>query len=253
MQMRPPKINSKFSAFISIIALVWVCLFQSIAPLNAQNTNRIATSGNARQAILRNQARVSFYLNDHGTALGRPILLRLIRNTKKLELYAADRRGNFRFIRYYNVCGRANNLAQTPMGIYKITASGLASPNRDYLQISVNFPNPYQVMKRVRGNLDIQARCNTGEPISLTDTEMEELFTIVYAAIGRGQNEVPLYIHPFELSAINVFSARNDPNNVIIRQLETIFSRFQSRKAIPNVRIDQNGYNLIIPNKKAKK
>lgn len=240
-------------AFLALFALACGLFTPSFSQLNAQNNNRINTSGYARQAIMRNQARVNFYLNDHGTALGRPILLRIIRNTKKLELYAADRRGKFRFIRFYQICGRSALLSNVPMGIYKITASGMASPNRDYLQIGVNFPNQYQASKRVRGSLNILARCNTGEAVSLPDTEMEELFTIVYAAMNRSQSEVPLYIHPFELNAINVFAARSDPNHKIIRQLEVIFSRFISDKKIPNVRIDNGGYHLINSNNRDKK
>lgn len=240
-------------AIFAILAIFIGYFGISASDLNAQNAERIIVSGKARQAIIRNQARVGFYLNDRGTVLGRPVFLRLIRNTKKLELFVADRSGNFRFIRHYSICGRNSAISQTPMGIYKITRSGLGFRNPDYLQIGVNFPNQYQISRKVSGSLNIQARCNTGEAISINDTEMEELFTIVYAAMGRGQSEVPLYIHPFELNPISVFSARGDANHRIIRQLETINSRFESSKRIPEVRIDRNGYRLLETPKKEKK
>ena len=222
-------------------------------PAYAQSSSRIIVSGKARQAIIRNQGRVGFYLNDRGTALGQPVFLRIIRNTKKLELYIADRRGNFRFIRHYSICGRSAVITQTPMGIYKIGASGLGLRNPEYLQIGVNFPNPFQLSRKTSGTLQIQARCNTGEAISINDTEMEELFTIIYAAMGRSQREIPLYILPFELSAISVFSSRNDPNHRIIRQLETINSRFEATKKIPEVRIDESGYHLLTQSNSNKK
>lgn len=233
-----------FSILILLIAL----LAAIISPINAKvdAQTRIQVSSMARRAITRNYARLDFYLKNQGAQIGRPVFLRLMRDRGVLELFVADGRGRFRFIRNYRICGtRGTNAAnQAPLGIYEISRQSLTPTTDNYLKITTNFPNRYDTARQIRGSLFVQARCSVGQRISLTDTDMDELYTLIYAAINNGQNKIALHIFPFELNTINLMTAKKDQETRIIRQLTPIYLAFERSKRVPNVATTTMGYSI---------
>lgn len=227
----------------ALLTLIFLVIFSF--PINANANTPL--SGIGRDAIERNKNRLDFYLDDQGGGLGRPVFLRAFVDSERLELWQQNPNGKFRHIRTYKLCNDANNLKLRPStGIYNITTSSLSAYETNGPVLQTNYPNLYDRNNNpLKLAMNIAPNCRRSFGIGLTDTEMGELFTIIYYAVKNGQRNVQLHVYPFQMNWIAMVGAKFDKNYPKYKQLAPIYDYFEGRKRLPRVIISRNNYSIV--------
>jgi murein L,D-transpeptidase YafK len=179
---------------------------------------RAAVSSRGLAAVRRGQSRAAFMLEQRGLRLGLPLYLRVLKEAATLETWFEPEPGApYRPGRTFRLCGEGARVTgprtsgadlRVPEGLYTITRSGLNLAGNDGLALALDWPNSRD---RSRGwnrtpagrrapSVWFEPGCAAAPSLGLTDQDMDELFTLVYAALAFGQAAVPVQIFPFPLS-----------------------------------------------------
>lgn len=151
-------------------------------------------------------------LQGTGFALGDPILLRIFKQERKLEIWRG-KRGRFQLALNYDICQWSGTLGpklregdgQSPEGFYFASARQL-NPNSSYHRaINIGFPNNYdQAQGRTGSFLMIHGACVSIGCYAMTDSGIDDIYRLVEAALKSGQKSIPIHIFPFRLTAENL-------------------------------------------------
>lgn len=236
--------NHLLKRVFGLIAICFIALIINSAQNNIVLGDDIGGFG--RTIILRNQARLDFYMDDKGVKLGNNVYLRVLKNRNQLQLWVKQKE-KYKFVRNYRICGTSKNLFE---GIYQIGFGNLMQNGNNLARIGTDFPNPYNLALKKSGSMFISARCANAPNIGLTDPDTEELYTILYKAFKNGQRIIELHIYPNELNALSPLTAPKGANKNLVSQLSKVFTYFESNRKLPNVIVSKSGYTIV--KKKAK-
>ena len=250
---------------IGLAATLWDTA-QSQSPATAQSASAVAKTGRRRArriavsppggaAIERTRQRLQFAFNDQKLVFGAPVYLRLIKDRGKLEVWVQTAAGPFARLRSFNLCGRGAPLGprkdhQTqPEGFYAIRADHLRPRAAKYIGLTFGWPNALdQTRGWARGSGPspsvLQGGCAAGVSYGLTDSDIEELYTIVYYALASGQAGVPFHIFPFAMSPLRMLQVGNTENGAFWRDLAPVWQAFERTKTPPAVTIRGRRYRL---------
>lgn len=198
--------------------------------------------------------------------LGAPAFIRVFKAESRLEVWLM-RGPRFALFRTYEICKWSGELGpklqegdrQSPEGIYAITAGDLLINARWHRAMNVGFPNARDIALGLTGSgILIHGKCTSIGCFALTDARVEEVYTIVEAALAAGQTRVPVHIFPFALTRAKLARAAGSEWSDFWRELKRghdLFLRdglpprafvcaggyaFQSRRARP-VRLTRDG------------
>ncbi|MDR1854031.1 MAG: L,D-transpeptidase family protein [Azoarcus sp.] len=217
----------------------------------------------------KQSARVRDALRDKGEALTRklgerglsPQALNVLFVAYKaegvLELHA-KRPDAARYERFaaYRICTSSGALGpkrkqgdrQVPEGFYRIDRFNPAS--RYHLSLGVSYPNAADRRKShaadLGGDIFIHGDCVTIGCLPMTDDKIEEIYLYALYARASGQQEIPIYIFPFRMSAQNMddYAAqfRRNPELVAFwRNLKQGYDRYTADGKALRVRVEANG------------
>jgi murein L,D-transpeptidase YafK len=79
---------------------------------------------------------------------------------------------------------------------------------------------------------------------AMTDSKIEEIYTLVAAALAAGQSSVPVHIFPFALNNQNLTQYRNSEWHSFWRELQPIYLAFEKDKVPPKVKVSGLHYRL---------
>jgi hypothetical protein len=241
---------------VAVIAAAYVAGVRSVPQTRVVMgpPQSVALGAPGRNAISRTGARLEFALQDGGFSWTAPVFLRLVKNTGRLELFLL-RDGRFGVFRRYKLCGDSSLAPGTrtaatpdtvPEGVYAITARSLSVRSSRYMGVAVNWPNAADRglgVPLARGPVLIDGRCAGGGSIGLTDQDMEEVYTLLWAALQAGQVAVDLHVYPAPLGDRSLpvtdpaLQARRD-------QLQAIWLAGGNHARPPEVSITKDGYAL---------
>jgi murein L,D-transpeptidase YafK len=178
-----------------------------------------------------------------GARYNAPVLLRIIKETKQLELWKQNKDDSWSKIKSYEICTFSGELGpkkkqgdyQAPEGFYEITAGQLNPFSSQYLALNTGFPNKYDRAHSYSGAaLMIHGGCSSAGCYAITDPLMEEVYAAVRDAIKGGQKSVQLQIYPYEMGYINMLLHRRNPNYKFWHELKTGWDWFEkNQRPIP--------------------
>ena len=99
-----------------------------------------------------------------------PIMLRILKEEGRLEIWKADRSNRFQLVRSYKICAWSGKLGpkvkegdrQAPEGFYPLSRANLNPNSSYYLAINTGFPNSYDRANKASGtNLKIHGACSS--------------------------------------------------------------------------------------------
>lgn len=174
-----------------------------------------------------------------GARYNAPVLLRIIKETKQLELWKQDSNNSWTKIKSYEICHFSGQPGpkkkqgdyQAPEGFYEITASQLNPFSSQHLSMNTGYPNKYDRAHSYSGAaLMIHGGCSSAGCYAMTDPSIEEIYAAVRDAIKGGQKTVQLQIYPYEMGFFNMFANRNDPNYKFWTELKVGWDWFEKNK-----------------------
>ena len=174
-----------------------------------------------------------------GARYNAPVMLRIIKETKQLELWKQDSDNSWTKIKSYEICAFSGQPGpkkkqgdyQAPEGFYEITASQLNPFSSQHLALNTGFPNKYDRAHFYSGAaLMIHGGCSSAGCYAMTDPNIEEIYAAVRDAIKGGQKSVQLQIYPYEMGFFNMFAYRNNPNYKFWTELKAGWDWFEKNK-----------------------
>ena len=132
-----------------------------------------------------------------------------------MELWVKDKE-KFKLFKEYPVCSYGNGSlgpkikegdGQAPEGFYYVTAGQLNPSSQYHLSFNLGFPNKYDRWhKRTGSALMVHGNCVSIGCFAMTNKQIEEIYTIVDAALRNGQSFFRVHIFPFKMTEQNMNS-----------------------------------------------
>lgn len=147
-------------------------------------------------------------MNDGGFDSKTRIYLRIFKQTDEFEVWA--KKGNkYALFKRYDICYYSGGLGtktkmgdgKSPEGFYTITAKQLNPVSNYHLAINIGYPNQLEKQKGYTGDaIMVHGNCASIGCYAMTDTRIEEIYTLVYKALEAGQDKINLDIFPFRMN-----------------------------------------------------
>jgi len=180
-----------------------------------------------------------------------PIMVRILKEEGKLEVWKARADNRFEVIKSYDICAWSGKLGpkvkegdrQAPEGFYNLTPAHLNPYSKYYLAINTGFPNRYdQANGRTGSNLMIHGACSSSGCYSMTDEQVLEIYAFARDAFKGGQTAIQLQALPFRMTAENMVRHRDNSNYDFWKMLKAGYDNFEVTKRPPEVAVCEKKY-----------
>ena len=179
-----------------------------------------------------------------GHQLGDPVHLRLFKRERLLEIWVAGGAGHFSLFRSYPICNFSGELGaklsegdrQAPEGFYKVTARQLNPQSRHHLAFNLGFPNALdQQLGRTGSLIMVHGGDSSAGCFAMGDAQIDQIYALVEAALGRGQREVDVAVLPFRLTAAALAAEAASPWAAFWHNLKEGADLFERDRLPPRV------------------
>ncbi len=226
-------------------------IFPASAGYSARNM--IPSSDKSQNAYRRVAPTLIKEMQKKGSNLGDPVLIRIFKKEKTLEVWL--RQGiTYILFKSYSICHHSGDIGpkiregdkQSPEGFYSVGASQL-NPNSDYhLSFNLGFPNEYdRSHKRTGSLLMIHGRCSSIGCFAMADFRMDEIYAIVESAIISGQRQVPVHIFPFRMTKRNMAVHQDSKWIHFWENIKEGYDYFEGHHSPPIVTVQDKRYQFI--------
>jgi murein L,D-transpeptidase YafK len=182
---------------------------------------------------------------------GAPVLIRIYKEERTLEVWKQDRSGKFAPLQSYPICKYSGKLGpkvgqgdyQAPEGFYDVTPAQMNPQSSEYLSFNIGFPNAFdRSLGRTGSFLMVHGGCRSVGCYAMTDYQMEEIYSLVEEAFRGGQDRVQLQAFPFQMTAENLTRHAEDPNLPFWEMLKTGSDAFSATGVPPKVAVCNQRY-----------
>jgi murein L,D-transpeptidase YafK len=212
----------------------------------------------AGAAMQRAQERLAAPLGVLGADFGAPVFLRAFKREGEMELWlrkpqepAAD--PVWVLLRSYPICAWSGVLGpklaegdgQTPEGIYSVRRNQLNPASQYHLSFNLGFPNAFdRAHGRTGSFLMVHGACVSIGCYAMTDVAIEEIYSLVAAALANGQTAVPVHLFPFRLEAAALAAEADSPWYAFWAELAPIYRAFEVHRVPPEVCVRDGRYGV---------
>lgn len=232
------------------VRISWLCILALALPLMSAAT---PTSERAQRAQARVQSALTTQLRELGADWGAPLYLRIFKAEGQLEVWT---RGGERWqlLHTYPICYYSGALGpkqrqgdgQSPEGFYAV-ASGQLNPQSNYhLAFNLGYPNAYDRAHQRTGNyLMVHGNCVSIGCYAMGDANIEEIYSLVAAALAAGQRNVPVHVFPFRFEPGWEARYTDSPWLDFWQQLEAGYRAFDANGRPPQMQVRDGRYELV--------
>lgn len=216
--------------------------------------NWIPASDRSREAEKKTRRRIESQLVEKGWRWGSAIFLRVFKDESLFEVWMMKRGGQFELYKSFPICRFSGGLGpklktgdgKTPEGFYSLR-SGSFNPNSSYhLSMNIGFPNKYDKYHGRTGKyLMIHGDCVSIGCLAMTDDGIEEIYSLVEAAVAAGQKEVPLHIFPFRLDRFTLLRYLRFDSFSFWRELRDGYRYFEDHGRPPQMDVRDGRYVIL--------
>jgi murein L,D-transpeptidase YafK len=228
----------KFILFTSFVFLF------SMQDVNAKSRSQIAAE-NVTPALTRD-------LKKQSLAFGSPIFIRIFKQEKQLQLWV-KKDNQFVLFRNYPICTYSGNLGpktkqgdnQAPEGFYRVGLSQLNPASSYHLSFNLGYPNLYdRAYQRTGDFLMVHGNCVSIGCYAMGDENIEEIYTLLEAALRKGQSKVDVHIFPFDYDSTRV-NWQTSPWASFWKNLEQGYRAFNASKTPPAISVKDKRYVVV--------
>jgi len=196
------------------------------------------------------------YFWDFGK-VGRPVYFRIVKNSNRegnLEVWLEDEAGGkFEFFKSYQIAYFSGTLGpktkegdlQAPEGFYTISRSRMNPDSSYHLSMDIGYPNAHDLEKGRTGSLlMIHGKAVSIGCFAMTDASIEQLYTLVDAALANGQPFVRVHCFPFPMDAEALEGRKDDEHYEFWRNLKEGWDWFLEHRRPPDVTVEDGRYRF---------
>lgn len=217
----------------------------------------IPDSPRAAAAARRASAVLAEALTALDASVGSPVYLRIFKQEKELELWVQPAGGGaWQLLKRYPICSFSGALGpktrqgdfQAPEGAYTIGSQQLNPWSQFHLSFNLGYPNRYEQAQGWTGSaLMVHGNCVSIGCYAMSDAGIEEIYTLVAAAIAAGQSGVPVHAFPFRMVPAALDAQRAAPWYAFWSTLQPVYQSFEDSRRPPAVEVTARGYRLREP------
>ena len=190
-----------------------------------------------------------------GLRLGQPAHLRIFKESSELEVWMCDKAAVWKRFRTYPIACYSGKLGpktkegdfQAPEGFYSVSRKQLNPASNYHLAFNLGYPNAYDLQHKRTGSFIMVHgdECSVG-CFAMTDPLIEEIYTVVEAALDSGSPTVHVHIFPFRMTAERLKQAESaeTPHFQFWRELEPAYAYFQEHTKPPRVNVKEGRYHV---------
>lgn len=210
----------------------------------------LPSSVRSRTAVARIRPVLKTRLNARGLRLGAPVFIRIFKEPRELELWMKGGKGwvlykTFPVCRYSGALGPKlkEGDGQSPEGLYRVGAGQLNPDSSYHLSFNLGFPNAWDRGKGRTGSfLMVHGDCVSIGCYAMTDAGIEEIWTLVTAALRAGQPAFQVHVFPFRLESAAMTTHRQHRSLAFWRELQPCYAKFVDTRVPPRVRVRGGKY-----------
>ncbi len=187
-----------------------------------------------------------------GMELRSPILIRMFKEEATLEVWKQEKRtGRYTFLKEYEICAWSGVIGpkiregdrQAPEGFYTIRPAQMNPDSSYYLAFNMGYPNEFdRSLGRTGAELMVHGACSSRGCYSMTDENIQEIYTLGRLAFQGGQRDFQVQAFPFRMTAENMARHRDDPNVPFWLMLKEGYDHFDLLGQPPKVNVCENRY-----------
>ncbi len=187
-----------------------------------------------------------------GMDLRAPILIRIYKEDAKLEVWKLQKATNrYAFLKDFDICAWSGVLGpkvkegdrQAPEGFYTIRPAQMNPDSNYYLSFNIGYPNEFdRSLGRTGSELMVHGACSSAGCYSMTDDNIQEIYTLGRLAFQGGQREFQVEAFPFRMTPENMAKHRNDPNIAFWMMLKEGSDHFDITGQPPKVDVCDHRY-----------
>jgi len=173
----------------------------------------IPSSIRSRKAIAKVKPMLEKQTADSNLILGEPIYIRIFKEEKELEVWIQKENG-FQLFKIYPICTYGYGTlgpkirqgdGQAPIGFYYVKPNQLNPYSSYHLSFNLGYPNAYdRAHERTGSALMVHGNCVSIGCYAMTNDGIDEIYTIVDAALSDGQPFFRVHIFPFRMTNENM-------------------------------------------------
>jgi murein L,D-transpeptidase YafK len=185
---------------------------------------------------------------------GSPVFIRIFKTEKVLEVWVA-KKDQYVLFHTYPICTYSGRLGpkiregdnQAPEGFYRVGLSQLNPQSNYHLAFNLGYPNAYDRANGRTGNfLMVHGNCVSIGCYAMGDAAIEEIYTLMNAALHSGQKNIDVHVFPFRFDNTKIVW-QNSEWQAFWSDLKTGFDAFNRAKKPPVVTVSNNRYRIISP------
>lgn len=224
--------------------------------LLALNGQAMAVDIPANERSAKAQARVQAALSEELRALGAdwgaPLYLRIFKASDELEVWV-DTGERHRLLRTWPICTWSGALGpkvrqgdgQAPEGFYEVGPQQLNPASSYHLSFNLGYPNAFDRHHGRTGDyLMVHGNCVSIGCYAMGDAAIEEIYSLVAAALAQGQAKVPVHAFPFRMQAGWENAHADSEWLPFWRQLAAGYQAFERDGRPPRVRVVAGEYRV---------
>ena len=185
---------------------------------------------------------------------GSPIFIRIFKSEKVLEVWL-KKDGKFFLFHNYPICTFSGQLGpklrqgdgQSPEGFYRVGIGELNPYSSYHLSFNLGYPNAYDRANGRTGNyLMVHGNCVSIGCYAMGDENIEEIYTLMEAALRSGQKNIDVHIFPFRFDSTKIVWQRSEWQ-AFWNDLKTGFDAFNQTKKLPVITVENKRYRITTP------
>ena len=219
----------------------------------ADLANSVPDSARAREAEARVRPALERELAVRHLHYGAPVFVRIFKREAQLELWLQGADGKFVLFRIYPVCKFSGDLGpkqregdnQAPEGFYSIAPKQLNPMSQFHLAFNLGYPNAYdRAHGRTGSALMVHGNCVSVGCYAMGDAGIEEIYTLIAAALRAGQGAFDVHIFPFRPSAAALTANAASPWHAFWLELAPAYVIFERERVPPDVSMRDGAYRI---------
>ncbi|MDA3843925.1 MAG: murein L,D-transpeptidase [Candidatus Kapabacteria bacterium] len=235
----------KFKLFIIIIM---IAMSSSYLLINSA----VPESERSAEAISRVNPQLDTELKKQGLKRGSAVYLRIFKKDMILEMWIkkADR---FILFKKYDICtyglkGLGPKLLEgdkrAPEGFYTVAPIQMNPNSKFHLSFNIGYPNEYDAANGRTGSaLMVHGDCVSWGCYAMTNSKIEEIYSLCDAALRAGQETFQIDIFPFRMNETNMKAHSGSKWYSFWRNLKQGYDLFEENGHIPpKVRVESKKY-----------
>ena len=233
----------------------WLLALLLLSIVTPALTRTVPSNDRSRQAAARVEASLRAQLGQLGADWGAALYLRIFKASDELEIWV-DTGARHQLLRSWPICTWSGALGpkqregdgQAPEGFYAVGPQQLNPASNYHLSFNLGYPNAFDRAHQRTGNyLMVHGNCMSIGCYAMGDAAIEEIYTLVAAALEHGQDRVPVHVFPFRMDSGWEQQHQDSEWLPFWRELAPAYSAFAQNGRPPRVSVKDRRYVVVEP------